>query len=170
MILPRRTEFDQNELAQATTPVYPMSNRTLVPDAGEVVLYELRLDGKSRLIMVLYSVGRESCCPKCGRPSRRVHSQYKRQLADLPWVGIPVRIELRGPPLLLHCRRLRTTHLHGTLPNTVGFTQCAEDPKLNYRNQTCVYAIVEIKTAQRSYPFMVEVKNVRHLATISLTK
>lgn len=33
-------------------------------------------------------------CPKCHAPSCRVHSRYTRTLADLPWAGIPVRIEL----------------------------------------------------------------------------
>jgi len=36
-----------------------------------------------------------SVCPECGRSSRRVHSWYQRRLSDLPWEGIPVRIELR---------------------------------------------------------------------------
>ena len=72
-----------------------MGQRTLVPDAGEVVLHELKTDGQNRLVMVLRSAGEDSRCPACGQPSRQVHSRYKRQLNDLPWEGIPVRIELR---------------------------------------------------------------------------
>jgi transposase len=71
-----------------------MGQRTLVPDAGEVVVKELRVEGRSRLVMVLRPAGEESCCPICGRRSRRVHSRYRRRLSDLPWEGIPVRIEL----------------------------------------------------------------------------
>ncbi len=82
-------------LALAVPPVHPMGQRTLVPDAGEVVLHELKTDGQNRLVMVLRSVGKEGRCPECGRASRRVHSRYSRQLSDLPWEGIPVRIELR---------------------------------------------------------------------------
>ena len=33
-------------------------------------------------------------CPDCGHPSRRVHSRYRRRLADLPWHGLRVRFEL----------------------------------------------------------------------------
>ena len=33
-------------------------------------------------------------CPMCGRPSQRVHSWYRRTLAELPWAGIPARIRL----------------------------------------------------------------------------
>ncbi len=45
--------------------------------------------------MVLRPSGKESLCPSCGQPSRRLHSRYCRRLSDLPWEGIPVRIELR---------------------------------------------------------------------------
>src|ERR1035441_2196030 len=72
-----------------------MGHRTLVPDAGEVVLHELKAVGQSRLVMVLRSAGEESCCPTCGQTSRRVHSRYCRHLSDLPWEGIPVLILLR---------------------------------------------------------------------------
>jgi hypothetical protein len=34
-----------------------MRNRTLVPDAGEVTLHELKTDNRSRLVMVLRSIG-----------------------------------------------------------------------------------------------------------------
>lgn len=81
--------------SSGVSPGQRMGQRTLVPDAGEVVLDELRAVGSSRLTMVLRPVGKESRCPGCGQPSRRVHSGYSRYLSDLPWEGIPVRIELR---------------------------------------------------------------------------
>ena len=33
-------------------------------------------------------------CPDCGQPSRRIHSRYRRRLADLPWHGLRVRFDL----------------------------------------------------------------------------
>jgi transposase len=39
-------------------------------------------------------VATSATCPICRWPSRRVHSRYGRTLADLPWHGVPVRIEL----------------------------------------------------------------------------
>jgi transposase len=45
--------------------------------------------------MVLRPSGKESRCPSCGQPARRLHSRYCRRLSDLPWEGIPVSIELR---------------------------------------------------------------------------
>ena len=38
------------------------------------------------------SVARASACPDCGSPSERVHSRYRRRLADLPISGRPVRL------------------------------------------------------------------------------
>ena len=34
-------------------------------------------------------------CPGCGGSAPRVQSRYTRTLADLPWHGIPVRLQLR---------------------------------------------------------------------------
>jgi transposase len=72
-----------------------MGQRTLVPDAGEVVLDQLMVEEQSRLVMVLRAAGAGSICPECQQASRRIHSRYIRRLNDLPWEGLPVRIELR---------------------------------------------------------------------------
>jgi transposase len=72
-----------------------MKQRTMVPDAGEVVLDQLTVEDNCRLVMVLRAAGVASCCPVCRQESMRIHSRYKRRLKDLPWEGIPVRIELR---------------------------------------------------------------------------
>lgn len=71
-----------------------MGQRTLLPDAGEVVLDRLQVYGRDRLVMVLRPAGEGSRCPACQRTSRRTHSWYNRRLGDLPWEGIPVGIEL----------------------------------------------------------------------------
>ena len=73
----------------------PMGQRILLPDAEEVVLDSLRTVGCDLLCMVLRAAGTSGACPRCRRGSYRVHSRYLRGLADLPWEGIPVRIELR---------------------------------------------------------------------------
>jgi hypothetical protein len=71
-----------------------MGQHTLVSDAGEVVLHQVRAVEPTRLVMVLRSAGKESRCPACSQTSRPVHSRYFRQLHHLPWEGIPVSIEL----------------------------------------------------------------------------
>ncbi len=72
-----------------------MRQGTLLPDAEEVVLNQLMIEGPSRLVMVLCPAGEGSVCPECRHASRRIHSRYCRWLNDLPREGIPVRIELR---------------------------------------------------------------------------
>ena len=67
----------------------------MVPDAGEVALDQLMVESDTRLVMVLRATGEASHCPECRQESRRIHSRYRRRLSDLPWEGIPVRIELR---------------------------------------------------------------------------
>jgi transposase len=47
---------------------------------------EIRLVVKTRLL--------ESACPSCGWQSDKVHSRYRRRLADLPWEGITARVIL----------------------------------------------------------------------------
>ena len=34
-------------------------------------------------------------CPTCAHPARRLHSRYRRTLADLPWATLPVRLSLQ---------------------------------------------------------------------------
>lgn len=67
----------------------------MLPDVGEVVLDQLLVQGRTRLVMVLRPVAASSVCPLCRRSSRRVHSWYSRRLSDLPWEGVPVGVELR---------------------------------------------------------------------------
>lgn len=72
-----------------------MERRTLVPDAGELALDQLKVESNTQLVMVLRATGKASRCPVCQKESHRIHSRYKRRLSDLPWEGIPVRIDLR---------------------------------------------------------------------------
>src|SRR5215475_3892114 len=43
-------------------------------------------------------------CPQCHSPSSYLHSRYVRRLADLPWLGVAVRLEV-------HARRLYCRHV-----------------------------------------------------------
>jgi transposase len=45
--------------------------------------------------LALCSAARTARCPRCRRRSRRVHSTYTRQVADLPLAGRPVVLHLR---------------------------------------------------------------------------
>src|SRR3954466_12349769 len=47
-----------------------------------------------RVVITAAAVGREGCCPGCGTSSARVHSRYRRRVADAPIGGTPVAITL----------------------------------------------------------------------------
>lgn len=68
------------------------------PDAWFAVPQQLHVEAltfESGSVSILASVeGSVLRCPVCGHPSRRVHSQYRRTLADLPWGGVPVRLRI----------------------------------------------------------------------------
>lgn len=44
------------------------------------------------MVIAVRPMNRTSSCPGCGRSSKRVHSRYRRRLADLPIAGRPVRL------------------------------------------------------------------------------
>jgi len=96
-----------------------MRQRTLVPDAGEVVLDQLAVEGNCRLVMVLRAAGEAGYCPVCRQESWRIHSRYKRRLKDLPWEGIPVRIELRVRRFFCGTENCGQDIFTERLPNTV---------------------------------------------------
>lgn len=61
----------------------------LVPQG--FVVADAASDGGGTSITVR-PLAKASTCPGCGTPSERVHSRYRRRLADLPIAGRPVRL------------------------------------------------------------------------------
>src|SRR5262245_8528874 len=55
-----------------------------------------------RITLIVKTVSRPSLCPMCHSPSAHLHSRYIRRLADLPWLGTLVRLEIRARRL--YCR------------------------------------------------------------------
>lgn len=58
--------------------------------------------------LVLRSAESEATCPACGQSSHTIHSRYVRTLADLPWAGLSVRIQLHARTFFCHiptCQR-----------------------------------------------------------------
>jgi len=45
-----------------------------------------------RVTILASTTGGAARCTGCGYPSRRVHSRYRRTLADLPWGEVPMRL------------------------------------------------------------------------------
>jgi transposase len=70
-----------------------MAQPTLLPDP--TCLHLQLLDGSSRAITaVVTTTSEEAECPLCHQRSAHIHSRYVRQVADLPWMGCTVRLEL----------------------------------------------------------------------------
>jgi len=70
----------------------------LLPDATHVRLETWTLEpAQSAITINLRARQATACCPLCGRRSKRVHSRYKRTLADLPWgeYAVTVRLSVR---------------------------------------------------------------------------
>jgi transposase len=70
-----------------------MNALILLPDP-EVLHLESVILATPMMILVLQTTGPVALCPTCGQPSRRVHSRYGRSLADLPCLGLSVRLRL----------------------------------------------------------------------------
>ena len=70
-----------------------MAKPTLLPDP--TCLYLKLLDASdTQITVVVVTTSPEADCPLCQCGSARVHSRYVRQVADLPWMGCTVRLEL----------------------------------------------------------------------------
>src|SRR5690242_10051168 len=93
----------------------------LLPDRTCVRLDTWNLDpDRSTITLTLQAHRIMARCPLCGRRSKRVHSQYERTLADLPWSMYAVTIRLRVRRLFCRnarCeRRIFTERLPGIAP------------------------------------------------------
>jgi len=70
-----------------------MRTATLLPDAGALHLEELAADADA-ITVVVTTRSERAWCPDCGQPSAWAHSRKRRRLADLPWQGLAVRLDL----------------------------------------------------------------------------
>lgn len=79
-----------------------MAKPTLLPDPTCLHLH--LLDASTTTItLVMTTTSEEADCSLCHRRSSRVHSRHVRQIADLPWMGCAVRLQL-------HVRRFFCTN------------------------------------------------------------
>ena len=59
------------------------------------ICFEKILQHDSSLTLVAKATRTQAECPRCQRPSAHVHSSDTRTVADLPWHGVAVKLELR---------------------------------------------------------------------------
>ena len=71
-----------------------MDTTTLLADPTSIRLEQI-IQHHSSLTLVVRAKRAQAECPRCHRPSARIHSYYTRKVADLPWHGVAVRLELR---------------------------------------------------------------------------
>jgi transposase len=77
-------------------------------------------DSPDAIILIVRSEVSAAKCPMCGTASRRIHSRYTRQVADLPSSGRKVRLRVitrRFVCEVRHCRRqIFAEQFGGSLP------------------------------------------------------
>ena len=66
---------------------------TLLPDASGLQLVRLQAD-EQFLLAIVATTSSGALCPLCQSRSESIHSRYVRVVADLPWAGWAVRLEL----------------------------------------------------------------------------
>jgi transposase len=66
---------------------------TLLPEAQGLRLENIAIDAKTVSLSVA-STCPSASCPVCGHKTARLHSHYRRTVADLPWGGRLVRLSL----------------------------------------------------------------------------
>jgi transposase len=67
-----------------------------LPDATALHLEACEVDAPTTQITLRVRATQTSApCPLCATPARRIHSDYERTLADLPWAQYRVRLQLR---------------------------------------------------------------------------
>src|SRR5690242_8952670 len=98
-----------------------MAPLNLSPDAAQLELIDCTIDQRTHEMTVTAATrAAQALCPLCQQPSRRVHSRYRRQWADLPccdqavhWVVEVRRFRCQNPDCTrkIFCERLPTCAL-----------------------------------------------------------
>src|SRR6267378_6224002 len=77
----------------------------LLPDATLLHMEACEVDETAaQIILRVQSTQISAPCPLCATPARRIHSDYGRTLADLPWAQYRVSLQLRVRKWLCHKR------------------------------------------------------------------
>ena len=79
-----------------------MNASTLLADLRQLRLQCINASEQT-ITLIVTTIQPRASCPRCHQSSTRIHSRYARTVADLPWLGIAVRLEL-------HTRRFFCRH------------------------------------------------------------
>ena len=94
-----------------------MGHRSLLPDANELCVESLKNES-GRIVLRVSTTRSHAACPLCGNSSGRVHSYYIRSLADLPWNGVPVVVQMRTRRFFCSTGKCGQQIFTERLPNT----------------------------------------------------
>lgn len=72
-----------------------MDVTTLLADPATLRLESFVPDPKA-ITLVLHAAQTQPRCPRCRLPSTSLHSHYQRSLADLPWHGVAIKLQLHS--------------------------------------------------------------------------
>ena len=81
-----------------------MNHPTLLADPTALRLHYF-VSAPQAIALVVQAVQLHPGCPNCQQPSASLHSHYQRTLADLPWHGVTIKLQL-------HTRRFRCRNPH----------------------------------------------------------
>jgi transposase len=70
-----------------------MNGKTLLPDPSLIKL-ERFVSSPDAIIVVIKTKQPQASCSLCQQPSQKIHSRYTRRIADLPWQGVAIRLQL----------------------------------------------------------------------------
>jgi transposase len=89
----------------------------LLPDATVLRLEAYEVDeAAAQITLRVQSTQSSAPCPLCATPARRIHSDYGRTLADLPWAQYRVSLQLRVRKWFCRNRRCRRRIFTERLP------------------------------------------------------
>jgi transposase len=70
-----------------------MNGTTLLPDPSLIKL-ERFVSSLDAITVIVKTIQPQAICGLCKQPSQKIHSRYVRTLADLPWQGVAIRLQL----------------------------------------------------------------------------
>ncbi len=79
-----------------------MNQTPILADPSVLILEKINSED-DLITLVVRTTQTRPLCPSCNKPSSRIHSRYQRQVADLPWQGATVRMQLLARKLF--CRQ-----------------------------------------------------------------
>src|SRR5688572_16523116 len=80
-----------------------MNIALLFADPNHVHLERIQSES-DRITLIVKTAPKPANCPECLSPSAHLHSRYVRKLADLPWLGTAVGVEIQARRL--YCRNM----------------------------------------------------------------